>query len=110
MALKEVNNNTYNLELDEEHQDEALEAYKETLKHFEENNDSVTNFNKGVTVVGGLVLLGAIFREPICDAAKAGWNKASSFVREKVFHKPKDNTPDEDGVIDGEYKEVKEES
>lgn len=106
MALKEINNNTYNLEMDEEHQDEAVEAYKETLKHYEENNDKLTSFQKGATIAGGVILLAGVFREPICNAAKAGWKKAKGFVDEKIFKKPKDNTPDEDGVIDGEYKEV----
>ena len=109
MAFQEVNNNTYNIEMDEEKQQEALDAYKETLKHFEDNNDGLTKFYKGATVVslaaGGLWLL----RKPIGKAAKTAWNKASGFVREKVFHKPeKSTTVNDDGTIDAEFTEVEE--
>lgn len=108
MAFKEVNNITYDIHLDEESQAEVVRQNEECLEHYKANNDKLTKFYEGATVAAVAIFAVGMFWDPICDTAKAGFTKAKDFVSTKIFKKPNDNTPDEDGVIDGEFTEVKE--
>lgn len=112
MAFKEVNNNTYNVELDEEHQDEIVRRYRETCDHADKATDDMAKFNKGLE----LGLLGAaaiwIFKDPIVDGVKFVHHKTTDFVRTKVFHKEAkyDTKVDKDGnvVVDAKVTDVEE--
>lgn len=113
MALKEVHNNTYELHLDDERQKEALDAYKETLKHYEDGYDSMNKFQKGATAAVGAALIIGIFREPIVEGITNVSHKASDLVRTKIFKKePKWAKPSDDGdiTVEATVTDVKEES
>jgi len=91
-----------NIQLDEEHQDEVLEEYREFLRkeHLENNASRKSAETKQTAIYVGVMAAGlaVLFREQIAEGVKSGAAKAKSWVKKKMG-KEVEPEVDKDGNI-----------